>query len=974
MDENHPLRILIVEDVPSDAELAERELRKSGFQFTSVRVDTKEGFLKALEEFQPHLVISDYAMPEFDGMQALMLSLERDAGLPFIILTGSMNEETAVACMKAGATDYVIKDHLARLPFAVREALETRKNLLEKEAAEKALAENEKRYRQFVETAREGVWSIDAEGRTTFVNKAMGDMLGYEPAEMLGRRAVKFMFPEDLKDHSKKMEDRKHGRDCVYERRFLRKDGEALWTIVSACPLHDEQGHFAGSFAMITDITERKQAGEALQISEERNRMAQAIGHVGSWEYDIQTTNFWGSDESKRIYGYDPEQSDFSTDEVEGRIPERERVHQALVDLIETDKPYNLEFEIHPRNGAGPRIIASIAELQRNEHGDPLKVIGCIQDITDRRRAEEALRSKQMMLARTEGIAHIGSWAWNIATDKVTWSDELFRIFQRDPREGAPSFDDHPAFYHPEDMARLRQAVEAAITDGTSYELELRAIRKDGEIRVCVARGIPEMDLGGRVVSLYGSLQDITNRRRAEEALRESEELFRNYLENAPDGVYLSDLEGTFLYGNRKCEEIIGYRREELIGKNFLELNLLPEKSLNLAVKLLQANMEGRSTGPDEIELISKGGRLIPVEINTSVVQRMGQRIVLSFARDITDRKQAEEELRESERRFMKVLYSSPDAVLLIDGEKFVDCNEATARMLGYAGRNEFLQTHPSELSPPVQPDGKNSFEKANEMMRIASERGFHQFEWEHRRADGEGFPVEVSLTSIVFRGKNVIHCMWRDLTERKRNEEILKQTLEDLRKAVNATIQVMVSAVEVRDPYTAGHQNRVADLARVIAVEMGLPPNIIDGIRMAGSIHDIGKLSVPAEILSKPSKLTSIEFALIKEHSRNGYEMLKEVESPWPLAEIVYQHHERMDGSGYPRNLKGEEIIMEARIMAVADVVESMASHRPYRPSLGIDAALDEIEKNRGTHYDNAVADVCLRLFREKGYQLAVA
>ena len=139
----------------------------------------------------------------------------------------------------------------------------------------------------------------------------------------------------------------------------------------------------------------------------------------------------------------------------------------------------------------------------------------------------------------------------------------------------------------------------------------------------------------------------------------------------------------------------------------------------------------------------------------------------------------------------------------------------------------------------------------------------------------------------------------------------------------------------------------------------------------MAGSIHDIGKLSIPAEILSKPTKLTDLEFSLIKEHSRSGYEMLKDVESPWPLAEIIYQHHERMNGSGYPRNLKGDEILMEARIMAVADVVEAMASHRPYRAALGIEPALEKIEKNKGILYDAAVADACLKLFREKGYQL---
>jgi PAS domain S-box-containing protein/putative nucleotidyltransferase with HDIG domain len=215
-----------------------------------------------------------------------------------------------------------------------------------------------------------------------------------------------------------------------------------------------------------------------------------------------------------------------------------------------------------------------------------------------------------------------------------------------------------------------------------------------------------------------------------------------------------------------------------------------------------------------------------------------------------------------------------------------------------------------------------------------------------------------------------LIHVV-RDITERKKAEEQLQQTLESLRKAVGATVQVVASAVESRDPYTAGHQIRSANLSRTIATEMGLPQDKIEGIRIAGSLHDIGKLSIPAEILSKPTKLSDLEFSLIKEHARRGFEMLKDVESPWPLAEIVYQHHERMDGTGYPRNLKGDDILIEARILAVADVVESMASHRPYRPGLGIDAALNEIEKNRGIYYDNDVAEACLNLFRHKGFKL---
>ena len=237
-------------------------------------------------------------------------------------------------------------------------------------------------------------------------------------------------------------------------------------------------------------------------------------------------------------------------------------------------------------------------------------------------------------------------------------------------------------------------------------------------------------------------------------------------------------------------------------------------------------------------------------------------------------------------------------------------------------------------------------------------------------RKDGEVRHLQVWRKRVLWNFKEHYQVIYRDTTDRKRAEKTLKETLDSLRKAVGVTIQVMVSAVEARDPYTAGHQVRSADLARTIATEMGLPQEKIDGIRMAGSIHDIGKLSIPAEILSKPTKLSEIEFSLIKEHPRQGFEILKGVESPWPLAEIIYQHHERIDGSGYPRHLKGDDILLEARILAVADVVEAIASHRPYRPALGIDAALEEISKNRGILYDPEVADVCLKLFREKEYR----
>jgi len=179
-----------------------------------------------------------------------------------------------------------------------------------------------------------------------------------------------------------------------------------------------------------------------------------------------------------------------------------------------------------------------------------------------------------------------------------------------------------------------------------------------------------------------------------------------------------------------------------------------------------------------------------------------------------------------------------------------------------------------------------------------------------------------------------------------------------------------MAFAVESRDPYTAGHQRRVADLAHAIGSEMGLSEERLVGIRMGGIIHDLGKISVPAEILSKPSRLNEHEFGMIKLHPQVGYDILKKIDFPWPIAQMVYQHHERMDGSGYPQGLSGKKILLEARILAVADVVEAMASHRPYRPALGIDKALEEILKNKNVFYDPEVVDACLKLFKEKGFE----
>lgn len=236
---------------------------------------------------------------------------------------------------------------------------------------------------------------------------------------------------------------------------------------------------------------------------------------------------------------------------------------------------------------------------------------------------------------------------------------------------------------------------------------------------------------------------------------------------------------------------------------------------------------------------------------------------------------------------------------------------------------------------------------------------------------DGHEFPVELAIAPTMMAGKHEFSAFIRDISERKSAEEQTQLYVAQLESAFMRTVEVATTLTEMRDPYTAGHERRVAEIAAAIGIEMELDARRIEGLRVAGQLHDIGKISLPAEILAKPGRINAAEYTLIKGHAQAGYDALKDVGFPWPVAEVAWQHHERMDGTGYPRGLTGDEILLEARIMSVADVIEAMASHRPYRPGHGIDKALDEIERGSGTAYDTVVAAACLRLFREKGYVL---
>jgi PAS domain S-box-containing protein/putative nucleotidyltransferase with HDIG domain len=356
------------------------------------------------------------------------------------------------------------------------------------------------------------------------------------------------------------------------------------------------------------------------------------------------------------------------------------------------------------------------------------------------------------------------------------------------------------------------------------------------------------------------------------------------------------------------------------------------------------------------------------------IMKNARQRLVLVIDRELREaamrqeRKRIEEKYRRSEEQFRLLVESAPDPIFVQIGGRFAYVNPAAARLLGAQSAEQLLGR---PILERVSPDHR---EIVRERRRLLTEERQKVPPMVQKYLRLDGTVVYVEASAVPFCSDNEIGALTylRDITERMKVEDKLTESRESLRKALGATVEAIGLMVETRDPYTAGHQRRVSDLAGAIAREIGIETDGIESIRMAGMIHDIGKISVPAEILSKPVKLSEIEINLIRVHSQAGFDILKDIEFPWAIGRIISQHHERMDGSGYPLGLKGDQVCLEARVLAVADVVEAMAFHRPYRPGLGLESALNEISANRGRLYDERVADACLKVFAA-GYDLPV-
>ncbi|HEY0847128.1 MAG TPA: HD domain-containing phosphohydrolase [Noviherbaspirillum sp.] len=779
METAKELRVLVLDDMPSDAELMVYELQRAGMNPIARRVETRESFVAALEAFAPDIILLDFKLPHFDGKSAMQIARAAHPEMPIIIVTGTLGDEPAIELMRLGAKDYILKTNLVRLAPAVRRALSEEQGIRNRKRAEQALREAHALLRKVTDTSPVGIVMWNTDGMITFAN------------------------PEAL--------------------RLMDRTAEDLLS----------KPHMAREWG-ITDFS-----GRAL----EDNELPHSI-------------------------------------------------------VLQTGAPvHSIKIEISA--SAGRRKLSINAAPLMGESGVVSGVVASLEDVTHMVEAEELLRRKEEHLRMALAAARMVTWVLELPENRLFHSEEALMTFGFPPGFRIPDLNAFLALIHMEDRERVAASLIGAIEHGAEYSVDFRAVLPDGSLCWVSTKGDVIYDDAGAPRRVLGVAWDITERKQAEIALNKA----------------------------------------------------------NKALQVLSAVNEQLIQAQDEQTLLDAVCRVV-VETGDYRLAWVGMpdphqktvRPAACFGADAGFLDHAGIRWDESERG------RGPTGTAIRTREvQVVDSVEADARVLPW--RDDALKRgFRSCIALPLV-----SAEKLLGALTIyaSAEKAFSPPEIRLlRELAGDLFFGITSLRTRLERDRMAL--------EQQRQQSRLQQSLVD-------SIQTLASMLEMRDPYTAGHQRRVARLAVAIAREIGMDDDRIEGLRLAASIHDLGKIRTPAEILNKPGALAELEFSLIKMHPQTGHDIIKDIQFPWPIARIVLEHHERLDGSGYPNGLRGDDALLESRILAVADVVEAMISHRPYRPGLGRKAALKEIAANRGRLYDAEVVEACLRLFNEGRFRFDI-
>ena len=860
--------------------------------------------------------------------------------------------------------------------------------------AEDTLRRQERYFKALIECTSDAIAVVDQTGKPKYLSPTCERMLGYstQEAREKGTESISdYVHPEDVAAMRERLTRLVEGDGASSQDEVRVKHKDGTWRTVEATSSNLLQDpSVEGIVVNLRDITERQQSEIALKESEKRYRLLAENASDVIWIMNMDLKFTYVSPSVVGLRGYTPEETMAQTMKelltplsfdaaMKAWIEEQAVEEKGFKDL---HRSRVLQLEMRCKNGSTVWTEVK-ASFLRDSGGKAIGILGVARDITERRQAQHSVEeSEKRYRLVAENLSDV---IWTMDMDmRLTYiSPSVTRVrgYSVEEALAAPIED----VFTPESTLVAKKSIKdlyrankgmPAQGDRRTSTVELEMKRKDGstiwtETRLSMVSGT-----NGTPVGWIGITRDIGERRKTEKALQESERRYRLLAENVSDVIWVTDMNLRPTYVSPSIERMLSYTVEEAKGSSMD--NMLTRESAQQATERMAKTISLIKKDPKkvlkpgsvELELRRKDGSTIWADTTVTVVRDgNGQPVeLMGVLHDITERKKSEKAVSESEGRFRSLIETTSDWVWEVN-EKLVYTyvSRKIHDILGYQPE-EVVGKAPVDLMP---------LKEANRVARVfetalSEKKPFAFVENVCLHKDGHKVVLETSGVPFFDAGGNVrgFRGVDRDVTERKRAEEEAQESFRKLQRTVEGTIQAIALTVETRDPYTAGHQRRVTKLAYAISREMGLPNDQIQRVRIAGLLHDLGKIFIPTEILSKPGQLTEVEFAIIKSHPQAGHEILKNIEFPYPIADIVIQHHERMDGSGYPAGLKGEEIVIEAKILAVADVTEAMSSHRPYRPALGLDKALKEIVNNKGTLYDAKVVEACMRVFSSGAFK----
>ncbi|MEW6648003.1 MAG: PAS domain S-box protein [Pseudomonadota bacterium] len=889
------------------------------------------------------------------------------------------------------------------------------RDVTEQRAMEQRVEEERGRAQRYLDVAAVMLLALDTQGHITLINRKGCEILGYDEQELLGQSWLEKFVPQPGNVQVRAMfVDSLAGKSHPYaENWIVRRSGEQRLIAWHNTVLRDADGKVTGTLSSGMDITERHRLEEALRESQSRLQTVFDTARDGILVAELATRRFVLANKAMaNMLGYSEAE-----------------LYWLNVDDIHPAEQLPQIQDTFARQARGEMTVARDVPLLRHDgsivYADvsaaPVELdgrqclLGLFHDTSERLAIEARLAASEEQLALALQGSSDGLWDWNVATGKVYYSSRWKSMLGCRDDEIGDGIDEWRRRVHSDDLPAAEAAVKAILEgDDDKLQFEVRMRHQDGHWVWIQSRGHVVRDASGKAQRLVGTHEDVTGRRVAEERVQELAYQLQERLK-----------ESRCLYRVAQLAEETETPLPELLQR---AVDYLPEAWQYPELTTARIRYQGReylssgfATGPAALAALIMVGPLevgsvevfytqeLPAldegpffkeerELIEAIADQLGQIIGLRIHQQTLTRLN----------RVLRTLNLSNRALVYTSGEQEFE-HEICAVLVREAGyRSAWIGSRDVDgVLHTLAWDGEQNMVADNlactahnavsQLICNALDRG--ELQRDTLRV-GEHCPVcqisgdDSSVIALpMISGEESLGvlfvCSGQTEPWAPAEVELLQELTDDLAYGIRMrrttgerdraqaelarilikTVSVIALTVEKRDPYTAGHMQRVAELAMAIGRGMNLDEGTITGLQMGGLIHDIGKIYIPAEILNRPGRLAPVEFDLIKTHPQVGYDIVKDIVFPWPVAEMILQHHERIDGSGYPNGLRGNAIGIEARILAVADVVEAMASHRPYRASLPLQAALDEIEQHQGSRYDPAVVQVCLRLFREQGF-----